>query len=77
MSPERTLGFNGGEGGHRPDENQAYFLSYFMDHRVGSQPLLSDNHFFCRNTSGSMPACLRIARSVPSGISPGWLGMVV
>ena len=34
-------------------------------------------HFFCRNTSGSMPACLRMARSVPSGISPGWLGMVV
>ena len=24
-----------------------------------------------------MPACLRIARSVPSGMSPGWLGMVV
>jgi hypothetical protein len=24
-----------------------------------------------------MPACLRMARSVPSGMSPGWLGMVV
>ncbi len=34
-------------------------------------------HFFCRNTSGSMPACFKMARSVPSGISPGWLGMVV
>ncbi len=30
-----------------------------------------------KNSSGSMPACLRMARSVPSGMSPGWLGMVV
>jgi len=30
-----------------------------------------------RNCSGVMPACLRIARNVPSGISPGWFGMVV
>ena len=35
------------------------------------------SYFFCKNTSGSMPACLRMARSVPSGMSPGWLGMVV
>jgi len=30
-----------------------------------------------RKSSGSMPACLRIARNVPSGISPGWFGIVV
>ena len=24
-----------------------------------------------------MPACFKTARSVPSGMSPGWLGMVV
>jgi len=24
-----------------------------------------------------MPACLRMARNVASGMSPGWLGMVV
>ena len=38
---------------------------------------MAGSHFFCKNTSGSMPACLRMARSVPSGMSPGWLGMVV
>lgn len=37
----------------------------------------ADGYFFCKNVSGSMPACLRMARSVPSGMSPGWLGMVV
>lgn len=30
-----------------------------------------------RNSSGVMPACERMARRVPSGTSPGWLGMVV
>jgi len=27
-------------------------------------------YFACKNVSGSMPACLRMARSVPSGMSP-------
>jgi hypothetical protein len=27
-----------------------------------------------KNASGSTPACLRIARNVPSGISPGAIG---
>ena len=31
----------------------------------------------CRNSSTPTPACLRIARRVPSGRSPGWLGKVV
>ncbi len=30
-----------------------------------------------RNSSGDIPACFRIARSVPSGMSPEWFGMVV
>ncbi len=30
-----------------------------------------------KNSSGVMPACNRMARRVPSGMSPGWLGMVV
>ena len=34
-------------------------------------------HFFCKNDSAPTPACLRMARNVPSGMSPGWLGMVV
>ncbi len=28
-------------------------------------------HSFLKNVSVSMPACLRMARSVPSGMSPG------
>src|SRR5207248_344514 len=31
----------------------------------------------CKNTSALMSAWRRIARSVPSGISPGWFGIVV
>ena len=34
-------------------------------------------HFFAKKDSASTPACLRMARSVPSGMSPGWFGMVV
>ena len=30
-----------------------------------------------RKSAGSTPACLSIARSVPSGMSPGWFGTVV
>jgi hypothetical protein len=30
-----------------------------------------------RKVPGSTTACLRIARSVPSGMSPGWFGTVV
>ena len=30
-----------------------------------------------KKASGVMPACFKIALNVPSGISPGWLGMVV
>jgi hypothetical protein len=30
-----------------------------------------------RKASGSTAACFRIARSVPSGMSPGWFGTVV
>ena len=30
-----------------------------------------------RKSAGSIPACLSIARSVPSGMSPGWFGTVV
>jgi hypothetical protein len=33
-------------------------------------------YFFCKNRSGSTPACLRMARSVPSGMSPGMPGLV-
>nr|VFJ78202.1 MAG: hypothetical protein BECKFW1821C_GA0114237_11718 [Candidatus Kentron sp. FW] len=34
--------------------------------------------YFCaKNSSGSIPDCFNIALSVPSGISPEWLGMVV
>ena len=32
---------------------------------------------YFKNSFGSMPACFRIALSVPSGMSPGWFGMVV
>jgi len=32
---------------------------------------------FLQKHFDSMPACVRMARSVPSGMSPGWLGMVV
>lgn len=35
----------------------------------GSRPILTDQIF--RNSSVPIPACFRIARSVPSGISPG------
>lgn len=43
---------------------------------VTSPPRAAAYYFF-RNESTSTPACLRMARSVPSGMSPGWLGMVV
>ena len=35
------------------------------------------SRYFPRKFSGSISACFRMARSVPSGMSPGWLGMVV
>jgi hypothetical protein len=45
------------------------------------QAYLWDNEekafYFFRNSSGFIPACFSIARNVPSGISPGWLGTVV
>jgi len=34
-------------------------------------------HHSLRKSSGSMPACRRIARNVPSGTSPGWLRIAV
>lgn len=34
-------------------------------------------YLFFRKPSSEIPACFRIARRVPSGMSPGWLGMVV
>ena len=34
-------------------------------------------YFAFRNSSGEILACLRTARIVPSGMSPGWLGIVV
>ena len=33
--------------------------------------------FHLQKVLASMPACLRMARNVASGMSPGWLGMVV
>ena len=36
----------------------------------------SGNHTLSNN-SGSIPAWRRAARSVPSGTSPGWFGIVV
>ena len=39
--------------------------------------LLKSRQRVFRNSSGDIPACLRMARKVPSGISPGWLGIVV
>lgn len=35
---------------------------------------IAGRHFFCKNTSGSTPASLRIARSVHSGITLARLG---
>ena len=42
---------------------------------MGIRPDYLDAYF--KNSFGSMPACFRIALSVPSGMSPGWFGMVV
>ncbi len=39
--------------------------------------LLESRQRVFRNSSGDIPACLRMARKVPSRISPGWLGIVV
>lgn len=33
-----------------------------------------ESYFSFKNSLGSIPACLRIALKVPSGISAGWLG---
>jgi hypothetical protein len=38
---------------------------------------MHEHHFVCKKVSTSIPACLRMARSVPSGMSPGWFGIVV
>ena len=45
------------------------------DHESGAVP--DQKCQSLRKTSGSMPAWRRIARSVPSSISPGWFGKAV
>ena len=46
-----------------------------VSEQVGQRPVRADGGklliYFFRNSSGSIPACLRMARSVPSGMSPG------
>ncbi len=39
--------------------------------KLVEQQLDTTSYFFCRKSSGEIPACLRMARSVPSGMSPG------
>jgi hypothetical protein len=36
-----------------------------------------DRHQALMKSSTDTPACFRMARSVPSGMSPGWFGTVV
>ncbi len=45
----------------------------FYDFAVSTRPhrVISRSHHAFRNVSGWIPACLRIARRVPSGRSPG------
>jgi hypothetical protein len=46
------------------------YLAYLVDLSRGISHI-------SRNVSGSIPACFNMARNVPSGISPGWFGIVV
>ena len=43
---------------------------------IDSGIIVMKNYIF-KNSETDIPACLRIALKVPSGISPGWFGIVV
>jgi YD repeat-containing protein len=64
--------------GKTPLEKDLY---HFHPDHLGSSNHITDSqgqlYQHLQYTSASTPACLRMARSVPSGMSPGWLGMVV
>ena len=58
-------------------QNEDASCATFATEVTGVSSSGSIRRFCLKNTSASRPACLEMARNVPSGMSPGWFGMVV